>query len=247
MCIKRGAWEWHRSCGFSLTFALRSSRSLYSISGTEPSTLLYLRFGSCTYDATQTVVMVHQLHVTTYLAINMLPSKKTLLTTLILGASTTVLADGAAIAAAVSVIQNATVSLGSTVSSWEGNLLGAVPIVADSTALLGTIHDGTRAVRASANLTDLEALTVGLAVLQLVTDVNATLAALVEAKPRFDRALLTGAVLVNLGLEKSASNEFSGALVPRLPTSFMSTGEALAGEIEASFDEAIDVYSFGVL
>lgn len=177
----------------------------------------------------------------------MLSSKTTLLTTLFLGASTIVLADGAAIVTAISAIQNATLDLGSTVSSWEGNILGAVPIVTDSTALLGTIRDGTQTARASANLTDLEALTVGLAVLQLVTDVNATLATLVDAKPKFDRALLTAVVLLNLELEKSASDEFSDALVPKLPASFVSTGETLAGEIEASFDEAIDVYSFGIL
>lgn len=174
---------------------------------------------------------------------------KTFLTTLLLGASTLtpVLADGAAIATAISAIQNATLALGTTVSSWDGGILGALPIVGDSTSLLGTINDGTATAKASANLSDLEALTVGLAVIQLNTDVNTTLTTLVASKGKFDRTLLTPIVLLNLEQEKSASEGFSDALLAKLPASFVETGETLAAEISASFDEAIDVYSGGLL
>lgn len=166
---------------------------------------------------------------------------------ILLSTSSTVHADGAAIATAISAIQNATLDLGSTVASWNGNLLGAIPIVADSTALLGTIYKGTKTAQASANLTDLEAITVGLAVIQLVTDVNTTLTTLIAAKPSFDRNLLSAVVLLNLEQEKSASEGFSDALLEKLPSTFTSTGETLADEISASFDEAIDVFSDGFL
>lgn len=156
-------------------------------------------------------------------------------------------ADGAAIATAISAIQNASLALGSTVASWDGNILGAVPIVTESTALLGAINAGTGTARASANLTDLEAITVGLATIQLATDVNTTLATLLAAKPLFDRDLLTGVALLNLELEKSASGAFSDALLAKLPASFASTGATIAGEINAAFEQAIDVYSDGLL
>lgn len=166
---------------------------------------------------------------------------------LLLGASTTVLADGQAIADSVVGIQNATTELGSTVASWDGNILGAIPITIQSASLLSAINDGTKTAQASANLADLEAITVGLAVITLVTDVNSTITTLIDAKPKFDKNLLTAVVLLNLELEKGASDKFSDALLEKLPSSFTSTGEQLASEISASFDQAINVFSNGIL
>lgn len=54
-------------------------------------------------------------------------------------------------------------------------------------------------------------------------------------------------MLINLEQEKSASEKLSEALIAKLPATFVSTGEILADEISASFDEAIDVYSGGFL
>lgn len=89
--------------------------------------------------------------------------------------ATAVLADGQAIVDAISAIQNATLDLTSTVASWDGGLLSAIPIVVDSTTLLGTIHKGTVVAKQSANLTDVEAFTVGVSVVTLVTDVNSSI------------------------------------------------------------------------
>lgn len=159
----------------------------------------------------------------------------------------TVLADGAAIVDAISAIQNATLDLSSTVGSWDGGILGALPIIGDSTSLLATIKQGAATAEQSANLTDLEGISVGLGTIALVTDVNTTLTTLLAAKPKFDKALLSPVVLLNLELEKSASADFSDAVLSKLPASLVSTGQTLADEITASFDEAISVFSGGIL
>lgn len=156
-------------------------------------------------------------------------------------------ADGAAIVDAISGIQNATLALGSTVGSWDGGVLGALPIIAESTALLATIGEGTAAAGRSAGLSDAEGLAVGLSTLALVGSVNASLAAIAAAKPKFDASLLSPVVLLNLELEKGASAGFSDAVIGKLPASLVATGQALAGEITASFDEAIGLYKGGVL
>lgn len=160
----------------------------------------------------------------------------------LLGVSS-VLADGAAIVDAITGIQNATADLTSTVASWDGGILGALPIVTESTSLLTAINDATDTAKQSANLTDLEAVTVGLTILTLVTDVNSSLTTIIDAKPKFDKVLLSGVVLLNLALEKSASTDFSDAVIEKLPEAFVSVGETLSGEITDSFEEAIDVYN----
>lgn len=170
------------------------------------------------------------------------------LATLLAGAGT-VLADGAGIIDAISAIQNATLALGSTVGSWDGGVLGALPIVAESASLLGAIRGGQAAAEQQPGelLTDVEGFSVGVATIELVADVNATLATLVAAKPKFDADLLSAVVLLNLELEKGASSDFSGALLAKLPADLVAVGQTLADEITASFDEAIGVYSGGIL
>jgi hypothetical protein len=158
-----------------------------------------------------------------------------------------VLADGAAIANAISAIQNATNELTTTVSNYNGNLLGSLPIIIQSTSLLKTIKKGTETAEESAPLADLEALTVGLATITLVGNVNASLDAIVAAKPKFDRNLLTPVVLLNLEQQRSASSDFSDAVVGKLPENFVSTGQQLAAQISEAFSEAISVYSGGIL
>lgn len=157
------------------------------------------------------------------------------------------LADGAAILDAITAIQNATLDLASTVGSWDGSFLGSLPIIGDSTSLLAKIKEGTATAEQSANLTDIEGFSVGIATLGLVTDVNSTLTTLIAAKPKFDKNLITGVALLNLELEKSASGDFSEAVISKLPAAFAAAGETLSAEISASFDQAIDVFSGGIL
>lgn len=158
-----------------------------------------------------------------------------------------VIADGAAIVNAITAIQNATNELTTTVSNYNGNILGSLPIILQSTSLLSTIKKGTQTAEESAALADLEAVTVGLATITLVGNVNASLDAIVDAKPKFDRNLLTPVVLLNLEQQRSASSDFSDAVVSKLPPTFVSTGQQLAAQISEAFSEAISVYSGGIL
>ena len=158
-----------------------------------------------------------------------------------------VLADGTTITNAITAIQNATNELATTVGNWDGDILGSLPIIAQSTSLLATINQGTETAKQSATLSDIEALTVGLATITLVDDVQTSLDVIVDAKSKFDSDLLTAVVLLNLEEEKSASLAFSNAVVNTLPESFVETGEQLAEEISTAFDDAISVYSGGIL
>ncbi|CAN8097619.1 unnamed protein product [Discula destructiva] len=157
------------------------------------------------------------------------------------GASS-VLADGAAITAAIATIQNATLDLTATVASWNGDLLGAIPIVTHSASVLHTINEATGTAKESATLSNPEAISVGGGIISLGTVVNASLATIVAAKPKFDESLLTGVVLLNLNLEKAASAGFSKAVIDKLPATFVTTAQTLAGQITASFNQAIDVF-----
>lgn len=154
-----------------------------------------------------------------------------------------VLADEASIAAAISAIQNATLELSNTVGSWDGGLLSSIPIIVESTSLLTIINEGTATAKQSANLTELEGFTIGLDTIQLVDDVNSTLTTIIAAKPKFADILLAPVVLLNLELEKSASADFSDAVISKLPAVLAPVGEELSDEIAASFDLAISAYT----
>lgn len=160
----------------------------------------------------------------------------------LLAGASTVLADGASIVEAINAIQNATLSLGSTVGSWDGSLLGSLPIIVESTSLLTTIYSGAGVAKSSAALSDSEGISVGLAIITLVTDVNTTLATLIAAKPDFDKNFLTGIALFNLYEEKSASTSLSDAIISKLPEDLVSTGETLSDQITASFNGAIEAF-----
>ena len=153
-----------------------------------------------------------------------------------------VLADGAAIVSALGTIDASTASLNDTVVSWDGDLLGALPISTKSAALLKDIHDGTDTAKSSANLSALEAISVAGATQSLIKDVNLTLANIVEAKSKFDHLLLSPITLLNLKLEKDATDKFSAAVASKVPPELVSAAQALAKQIDEAFDKAISTY-----
>lgn len=173
----------------------------------------------------------------------MLPTK-ILLSVALLARS--VLADGAAIVSALQTITADTIQLNETVSSWNGGLLGTLPIIVQSTALLEAINNGTKVAEASANLTLLEAFAVAEATLTLAADVNQTLATIEAARPKFDDLLLGPVILLNLELEKSATDKFGAAVSEKVPSDLQSTAAGLVAEIDAGFDVAIAAYEHGI-
>ncbi|KAH6646539.1 antigenic cell wall galactomannoprotein-like protein [Truncatella angustata] len=154
-----------------------------------------------------------------------------------------VLADGAAIATALNTINSDTASLNSTVASWSGDLLGALPITVKSTSLLVNINNATKTADASAALTDLETLNVAIITAGLITDTNSTLRQIVAAKPKFDKLLLGPVIYLTLATQKDASQKLSAAIADKVPKTFKEAAEALGAQLDASFSEALDNYS----
>lgn len=154
----------------------------------------------------------------------------------------TVLADGAAIVSAIDAIDKSTVALGSGITSWNGKLLGALPIVGSSTKLLIDVKKGTKTAEQSEPLTNDEAFQVAFATINLAADVNVTLGAIIEAKPKFDKVLLSPVILGNLKIQQGATEEFSGAVIDKVPAELQDIAKQLVGGIADSFDQAIEAY-----
>jgi hypothetical protein len=153
-----------------------------------------------------------------------------------------VVADGAGIVASIDTISTDTLALNETVSSWKGGLLGTIPIIAKSTSLLENIKKGTKVASASANLTLIEAIQVAQATQALAADVNSTLETIISAENKFDHLLLGPVILLNLKLEKDATQDFSSAVITKVPASLQPVATRLVEGIITGFDKAIETY-----
>ncbi|KAF6843140.1 antigenic cell wall [Colletotrichum musicola] len=157
--------------------------------------------------------------------------------------ATSVLADGAAIVAAMDEIAAQNTELGDTVASWDGGLFGTLPIIIDSTKLLIKINEASKVAEESEPLNLIEAITVAQSTQKLAGGVETTLGNVVDAKPKFDRLLLSPVILLNLKQEKSATDKFSAAVIEKVPEALQGAAKTLVGQIETAFNNAIDTYS----
>lgn len=153
------------------------------------------------------------------------------------------LASGDTIEAAIHTIDESTLALNEDVAQWNGKLLGVLPIVKDSTSLLTDINDGKKAATDSEPLDFGETIQVAGATIQLATDVNTTLEAVIQAKPKFDKLHLSPIILVNLKLQQHSTDKFSNAVVEKVPQELQETAKQLVAGIADSFDKAIDAYA----
>ncbi|KUJ10988.1 uncharacterized protein LY89DRAFT_595743 [Mollisia scopiformis] len=168
-------------------------------------------------------------------------------TILLAFAATQVLADGAAIVSAIDTISSATTTLNDTVTAFPSNPLLALgdvlPLLTDSTALLNDINSATNTAKSSANLSTAEAFNVAVATLSLQSTVESVLDNIVSAKSRFDKLLIVSpVVLLNLKLEKQATDNFAAAVVSKVPAALQSTAESLITPIDNAFTAAISDY-----
>jgi hypothetical protein len=154
----------------------------------------------------------------------------------------TVLADGQAIVDSIGVITSTTNALDTAVSSWKGDLLGALPIVTKSTELLTDINNGTKTAKASSALSALEAITIAGAIQTLQKSVNATLTTIIASKHKFDHLLLSPVILLNLDLEKDASDRLGAAIKAKVPANLQTIAQGLQDTLDGYFDTAIDAY-----
>ncbi|KAK4134439.1 putative antigenic cell wall galactomannoprotein [Trichocladium antarcticum] len=164
----------------------------------------------------------------------------TLLAPLAFAAS--VLADGQAIAGALAKTDTATAKLGAAVSKWRGDLLGALPIVAESTGLLTTVKKGTKTAENSEPLDFDGTLAVAHATQKLTGTVNSTLTALINAKPKFDKLRMSPLIFITLELQKKATNDMSDAIIAKVPEQLQALARDIVAPIAASFEVALDVY-----
>ena len=164
------------------------------------------------------------------------------LTTLLTFTLATPIFAASPIPGAVTSVTDATTKLQNTLKSWDGHLLSAIPILGDSTALLHAIKQGTSQAKSSDPLTNDETFALVGLTQNLVSAVNGTLETLISMKPKFDKLLMSPVILLNLELEKDASNDFSAAVVEKVPSGLQETAKGLVAPIAVSFDKAINKY-----
>lgn len=155
---------------------------------------------------------------------------------------TSVLADGLEIQAAIADISEKTITLNTTVASWDGKFLGTLPIVGQSTELLFTIHKGTKVAESSANLTFIEAVTIAGRTSDLGKVVISTLNTIQAAKPQFKKLALTPAILLNLIAERDATVKFGEAVISKVPEPLQPLAGGLLTPISEAFERAIEDY-----
>ncbi|KAK4158629.1 antigenic cell wall galactomannoprotein [Cladorrhinum sp. PSN259] len=159
-----------------------------------------------------------------------------------LAAPVSVLADGAAIVNGLKEVQSSTTKLGTAVTSWKGDLIGKIPILAGGLTLLATVDKATRTAKSSAPLDFGEAINVAVATTDLGTAVNTTLTALIEAKPKFDRRLLSPLILIDLGLQRKATAELSAEIIKKVPAELQDVAKALVKPVDDGFALAIHAF-----
>jgi hypothetical protein len=172
----------------------------------------------------------------------LLPALTLLLHPTLATTTTTSSSDQPTIVEALTTVNQTTTKLGTTVASWQGSILGTVPILAESTALLIQVKQGTDAAEASAPLDVPGTLAVATATNALVKSVNATLAAIVGAKGKFDRLLLSPLIAVNLGLQRKATAEMSESVIAKVPEGLRELARGLVKPIDESFGVAVEAY-----
>lgn len=70
------------------------------------------------------------------------------------------------------------------------------------------------------------------------------LVTLVNAKPKFDKLVIVSpVVLINLKLQKAATDKFSAAVISKVPVDLKETAEGLVAPIDIAFEAALEEYS----
>ncbi|KAK5657842.1 hypothetical protein OQA88_2915 [Cercophora sp. LCS_1] len=149
---------------------------------------------------------------------------------------------GQAIVESLNTVNDKTLQLGKAVTNWNGKLFSALPIVKVSADVLASIQKGTKATKKSEPLDFLGALGVAEATTKLAVSVNSSLTTLIDAKPKFDKLLLSPVILTTLGVQKKATTEMSAAIIEKVPAELREIAGELVKPIDASFELAIDAY-----
>lgn len=164
-----------------------------------------------------------------------------------LAAITTVSAGATEIVSELNKISAQTDKVESIVTEFSGGIAGlgdVVPLLIESTELLITIKKATKVAKKSEPL-DLDGVIAIVGPTQaLVADVQSLLAALVNAKPKFDKLVIVSPVVVlNLKQQRKATVELNEVIIGKVPVDFQGLARDLVEPIYGAFDATIAEYS----
>lgn len=158
--------------------------------------------------------------------------------------------DGPAVVDAVQTISSSMVELNTTVSSYNGGVLGtatALKIEFQSLALANDLRDAISTTENSANFTEAESMDVSGAFLDLQPDIFSTLENIVGKKEEFENGLLGVAslgFLVKSNLEKQMrlAGELGDAVVVKLTETYAGIAPVVNQQIADKFEKAIAAF-----
>lgn len=159
--------------------------------------------------------------------------------------------DATSIINAVSAIGNDLTTLNSTVSGYDGGILGtvtALDIELETTKVESDLRRAIQTVRESAPLNSTESFYVGIAVLYLEPKIQSTLQNIVSKKSDFQSGLLglfslDFLVKYNLEQQQALSAQFGAELLKKLDPSFDAVANNVNAQIAGYFQTAIDAFS----
>lgn len=161
-----------------------------------------------------------------------------------IGLATVVIADGAAINAALQTVDKDIKALTSSLTGFSGDIFAAIPILGATLTLKSDIDKGTKIAKDSQPLTSDD--TVGLAdtVGTIITDATASIDAFIAVKPKFDKLYIVTPIAAGLVKDlKTATGALGDAIIAKVPANFKDVATQLVGQINAQFDRGIAAYS----
>ncbi len=158
----------------------------------------------------------------------------------------TVLADGAAINAALKAVDKDILTLTATLNGFSGDLFAAIPVLGASLGLKAEIEKATKVANSSQALTSDDAVGLADTVGTIITDATASIDAFIAAKPKFDKLLIVtpiaGGQVKDL---KTATAALGVAIIAKVPADFKDVATQLVGQINAQFERGIAAYGGG--
>ncbi|RDA85843.1 hypothetical protein CP532_4919 [Ophiocordyceps camponoti-leonardi (nom. inval.)] len=140
-------------------------------------------------------------------------------------------------------VSHRTEALGEAVSSWNGGLLSALPILGKSSGLYVSLLKGGQVAKESKPLSQEETIEIASKTQQLSDKVKKTIKVLIDAKPKFKRLFLTFVIRVALVLDKKAADDMIASIIDKIPKDFQGLAKEIVKGIQGDFDKAIAAYS----
>lgn len=145
---------------------------------------------------------------------------------------------------ALKTISDATIELNTTVTNYNGGLIGLVPITTQSLCLLHDINEGTDTAKASAPLDFDAALDIAGDTGTLANVVNDVVDNLIRTKPKFKKFLIVVPIVKEVIVsQRKATKEFSAAVLEKIPKELADIAAILIQQIDDKFAQGIAAYS----